>query len=186
MYRSRGSSITGSPFTTAKLISTCSGGATAAGAGAGSFEATSVNSGFMTGSSFGAQMHRPAHIFQGLACRFTCLLRALRDNIADELRVLLEFLAAPPHRRHLLDDLVDERLLAVKAADAGAAASLARPRARRLIRVDLVQIPNGTLVRIARIGAAHARRIGLHRAQLVRDLLRILAQTNGVAIGLRH
>ena len=44
----------------------------------------------------------------------------------------------------------------------------------------------GTFVRIARIGAAHARRIGLHRLQLLRNGVRILSQPDRVAVRLRH
>ena len=49
-----------------------------------------------------------------------------------------------------------------------------------------MQIPHRAFLRIARIGATRARRIGLHGAQLLRDGLRILAQPDGVAVGLGH
>ena len=40
------------------------------------------------------------------------------------------------------------------------------PFVRGLVGIDLVQIPHRAFFRIARIGAAHARRIGRHRADL--------------------
>ena len=41
-------------------------------------------------------------------------------------------------------------------------------RAFRLVGVNLVKVPHRALLRIARIGAAHARRIRRHRAELLR------------------
>ena len=61
-----------------------------------------------------------------------------------------------------------------------------RPRLRLLARVDLVQVPDRAFVRIARVRAPHARRVGLHGLELLRDLARIFAQADGVAVGLRH
>src|SRR5579862_5876724 len=131
-------------------------------------------------------MHGAPYLVERLASGLTGLVGALSDNTAHELRIVLEFLSAFAHSGDLLDDLVDDRLLAFQATDAGCAAALARPAARALVGIDLVQVPHRTLVGIARIGATHARRIGDHRAQLLRHNLRLFAQPNGVAIGLRH
>ena len=55
-----------------------------------------------------------------------------------------------------------------------------------LVRIDLVQPPHRAFLRIAGIGAPHARRIGLHRADLLRHRRRLLAQQDRVAVRLRH
>jgi len=49
-----------------------------------------------------------------------------------------------------------------------------------------VQIPHRALLRVARVGAAHTRRVGGHGAQLLCDRLGLLAQTDGVAIRFGH
>ncbi len=49
-----------------------------------------------------------------------------------------------------------------------------------------MQLPYRTFVRIARIGAADARRIGGHGADLLADLGFVFAQADGVAVGLGH
>ncbi len=49
-----------------------------------------------------------------------------------------------------------------------------------------MQVPHRTLLRVARVGAPHARRVGLHGTQLLHDLIGLLAQPDGVAVGLRH
>ena len=62
-----------------------------------------------------------------------------------------------------------------------------RPRSRvSSLGIDLVQVEHRAFVRIARIGAAHARRIGLHLLELLRDFVRVFAQPDGVAVGLGH
>ena len=49
-----------------------------------------------------------------------------------------------------------------------------------------MQIPHRAFVRIAGIGAPHPRRIGLHGLELLDDGVRVLAQSDGVAVGLGH
>lgn len=90
------------------------------------------------------------------------------------------------HRLLLAQDAFDHRLLAVEATDARAAAALLHPLVRLFIGVDLMQLPHRALVRVARVGAAHARRIGGHGAHFLRDGFRVLAQADGVAVRLRH
>src|SRR5947207_2759738 len=197
MYRSRGSCEIGSPFTTANGISTCCGGGSAAGgggsaAGGGALVTTIFSCGlcFMRvpapAPSVGAQMHGAPHFVERLARDLARLVGALGDDAAHQLRVVLELLGAPAHAADLLHDLVDQRLLAVQATDAGAAATLVHPLARGLVAVDLVQVPHRTLFRVARVGAPHACRIGLHGTQLLHDLIGLLAQSDGVAVGLGH
>ncbi len=49
-----------------------------------------------------------------------------------------------------------------------------------------MKIPDRTFIGIAGIGAACTRRIRLHGLELLRDRVGILAQADGVAVGLRH
>src|SRR2546429_7400759 len=196
MYRSRGSCEIGSPFTIANGISACCGGVWAGGgasaAGGGALETTIFSCGlcFMRvpapAPSVGAQMHGAPHFVECLARDLARLVGALGDDAAHQLRVVLELLGAPAHAADLLHDPVDQRLLAVQATDAGAAATLVHPLARGLVGVELVQVPHRTLLRVARVGAPHACRIGLHSAQLLHDLIGLLAQPDGVAVGLGH
>src|SRR5215469_5875265 len=185
MYRSRGSCEIGSPFTTANGISTCSGGSSGNGAGgaAGVLLTTIFSSGrgFMI-PSVRTQMHAATDVVERLTCRFARLVGALGDDVAHQLGVVLELLGAAAHAVDLFDDLVDEGLVALEAADPGGAASLPHPLACALVGIDLVQVPHRALLRVARIVAPDARRIGLHGAQLLRHALRILAQPDGVAI----
>src|SRR6266480_2975844 len=192
MYRSRGSCEIGSPFTTANGISTCCGGACGVAGCGGVLETTIFRSGLCfigvpaPAPSVGAQMHGAAHFVERLARDLARLVGALGDDSAHQLRVVLELLGTPAHAADFLHDPVDHRLLAFQAADAGAAATLVHPPAGALVGIDLVQVPHRTLLRVARIGAPHARRIGLHGTQLLHDLLGLLAQPDGVAVGLRH
>src|SRR5215831_11697073 len=126
MYRSRGSSEIGSPFTTANGISTCSGGGSGAG-GTGGTPGTIRSSGRgFTGTmlSARAQMHGAAHVIERRARRLARLVGSLGDDVTYQLGVVLELLGAAAHAVHFLDDALDERLLAIEAADAGAAAAL--------------------------------------------------------------
>src|SRR5213082_2945509 len=196
MYRSRGSCEIGSPFTIENGISACCGGVWAGGgasaAGGGALETTIFSCGlcFMRvpapAPSVGAQMHGAPHFVECLARDLARLVGALGDDAAHQLRVVLELLGAPAHAADLLHDPVDQRLLAVQATDAGAAATLVHPLARGLVGVELVQVPHRTLLRVARVGAPHACRIGLHSARLLHDLIGLLAQPDGVAVGLGH
>src|SRR5262249_46554434 len=171
MYRSRGSCEMGSPFTTANGISTCSGGGSgddaggAGGAAAGVLLTTIFSSGrgFMT-PSVRTQVHAATDIVERLTRRFARLVGALGDDVAHQLRIVLELLGAAAHPVDLFHHLVDERLFALEAADPGGTASVNHPLARALVGIDLVQVPHRALLRIARIVAPYARRIGLHGA----------------------
>src|SRR5580704_16239576 len=192
MYRSRGSCEIGSPLTTANGISTCCGGASAAGGCGGALETTIFSSGFgfmgvaALALSVGAQMHGASDFVERLARDLARLVGALGDDSAHQLRVVLELLGAPAHGADLFDDPVDHRLLAVQAADACGAATLVHPLAGAVVGINLVQVPHRTLLGVARIGAPHTRRIGLHGAQLLHHLVGLFAQPDGVAVGLRH
>ena len=83
-------------------------------------------------------------------------------------------------------DGVDDRLLAVQAADAGRGAAFPHPLAGLVVRVDQVELPDRADVRIAGVGAAHAGGVGRHGADLLLHLLQRLAQPDGVAVGLGH
>src|SRR5712672_1658717 len=184
IYRSRGICVTGSPLTMAKGISPCSGSAGSAGSGGagGGLETTTLRSGFIAVILFCAQVHRPAHIVQGMPRRFARLLRALGQQILHQIGVVLVVPGALAHARHLGHHLFDQRLLALQATDARTAAARARPAAGGLVGVDAVQIEHRADLRIARIGAPHARRIGLHGLERANHAVRFLAQADGVAI----
>src|SRR5579872_3834601 len=183
MYRSRGNCAYGSPFTIANGISTCSGAPSAGGAAGAALDTTIVRVGFI---SVRTQVHEAAHLIEGVPRHRARLVGTLGDDVAHRLRVVLELLRAPAHAADFLHDALDHRLFALEAADAGAAAAGARPLARRLVGIDLVQIPDRAFVGIAGIGAAHARRVGLHGPELLHHGVGIFAQADGVAVGLRH
>src|ERR1700730_985653 len=157
MYRSRGSSVTGSPLTTANGISPCAGSSAVGAMASGSLDATISSLGFI--GSLRAQMHCAAHVIERLARRFARLLRALGGDTAQQLGVVFELLRALAHAVDLLDDLVDQRHLTVQAPDARGAASLVHPLLRGFVRIDLVQVPYGTLLRITGVRAPHPRRV---------------------------
>src|SRR5437762_930884 len=185
MYRSRGSCEIGSPFTIANGISACCGGvwagSGASAAGGGALETTIFSCGlcFMRvpapAPSVGAQMHGAPHFVECLARDLARLVGALGDDAAHQLRVVLELLGAPAHAADLLHDPVDQRLLAVQATDAGAAATLVHPLARGLVGVELVQVPHRALLRVARVGAPHQRLGALQRFPFA-ALLELAAQ----------
>src|SRR5580658_6728445 len=187
MYRSRGNCVMASPLTTAKGISTCSGDTITGAAGAG-LDTTIFRSGFTIPpcKSSGPQMHRAPHVIERPAGHFARLLAALDQNTGQHVRVVLEFLRTFAHAVDLFEDALDQRLLAVETTDASGAASLIDPLACRVIRIKLVQVPHWTLLRIARVGATHARRIGLHRPKFRGHGVRVLAHADGIAIRLRH
>src|SRR5579871_3743753 len=126
MYRSRGIAVMGSPLTTAKGISTCSGMGSAGGGGAaGGLETTILRSGFITspplvtsGGSLRPQMHRATHLIERLARRLTRLLGTFGQQIVHDLGIILVFLAALAHAADLLDDALDQRLFAIQTTDA--------------------------------------------------------------------
>src|SRR5258706_2399977 len=185
IYRSRGICVTGSPLTMAKGISPCSGSA-GRGCAGGGLETTTLRSGFIAVILFRAQVHRPAHIVQGMPRRFARLLGTLGQQVLPQIRVVLVVPGALAHARHFGHHLFDQRLLALQATDARTAAARARPAAGGLVGVDTVQIEHRADLRIARIGAPHARRIGLHGLEFAHHAVGFLAQPDGVAIGLRH
>src|SRR5690349_7822324 len=165
MYKSFGSSVTGSPLTTAKGISTCSGTPSAGACGAGALEATisSFGVGANPAPSVRAQMHRAPHFVERGTRRFAGLVGPLGHDVPEQLRALFEFLRAFAHAADLFDHFLDQRLLAVEATDAGRAAAFGGPGPRLVVRINLVQIEHRADVRVAWIGATHARRIRRQR-----------------------
>src|SRR3984885_6471880 len=189
MYRSRGSWVMRSPLTMANGISTCSGDRGTGAAAGGGLDTTIFRSGFTIVGAYKSlrpQMHRATHLIEGGACRGARLLPAFGQDGGDHVGIFLEFLRPLAHAGDLLDDAFDQRLLAIEAADAGGAAALIDPLPRGLVRIQLVQIPHRALLRVARIGTSHPRRIGLHGLELGGDRIRLLAQQDRVAIGLGH
>src|SRR5512147_2913572 len=95
------------------------------------------------GSSGVIEAHRVADVAHRLLGQLARTLAAVRDDVADELRIVEVALGPLPDRRQLRVDRIDHRLLAVETADAGGRAALPHPVAARLVRVDLVQRPDG-------------------------------------------
>src|SRR5688572_21435783 len=129
----------------------------------------------------------------GLADLGHCLTRGLPRALATcandathELGVLLVFAGTLANGREILQHRLDERFLAVQATDARRTTTSLDPGLRLFVRIDLVQVPDRALVRVARIGAPDSRRIGLHGLELFLDAVRVLPQAYGVAVGLRH
>ena len=93
-----------------------------------------------------------------------------------------------PIDHHLLlrIDRLDQRPLAIKTADACAAAAPGGPVQGFRVGVYFVQVENRTLGRIARVLAPHPRRVGFHGPHLAVDVLRGLPQPDGVVVGLGH
>src|SRR5688572_4472887 len=161
----------GSPCTSANGISTCSGefdACSPASASALSLSTTTRRSGLVALGvmSVHSQVHGVAHVVERGAGGDARFFGAFRNDVAHELGILLEFLRALADAADLLDHLVDERLLALEAADAGRAATVRGPGAGFLARVDLVQIEYRAFVRIARIRAANPRGVGGHLLEL--------------------
>src|SRR5262245_10028947 len=125
MYRSLGSSVTGSPSTTANGISDCSGSGSwtwcSTAASRESPPSITLRSGLVMRSSSPrsavGQAHRLADVAERLARDLSCLVAAFRDDAAHQVRVVLVFLRALPHPADLLDDALDHGLLALEAAD---------------------------------------------------------------------
>src|SRR5688572_22374821 len=151
----------GSPFTSANGISTCScdsrcfSGAAASDPTLSELSTTTRSSGFaafftMAGLLVHAQVHDAPHFIEGRARGFARLLATLRHDITHQLGILLELLRALADSGDLLDHLVDERLLAFQAADAGRAAAVRGPLSSLLVGIDLVQVEHRAYIRIAR------------------------------------
>src|SRR3984957_15878492 len=106
MYRSRGNCVMGSPLTTAKGISTCSGASS--GAGGGGLDTTILRSGFIiVPNSLSLKVHRTPNLIERGARDLPCLLAALMNQIRHELGDFLELLRALAHALDLFDDALD-------------------------------------------------------------------------------
>jgi hypothetical protein len=81
---------------------------------------------------------------------------------------------------------IDYRLFALDAAYAGTAASLLYPLPGVRAGVHQMQLPHRAFVRIAHIGAAHARGVSWHGADFFADAGRVFAQADGVVVRLGH
>src|SRR5262245_45131199 len=107
-----------SPFTIANGISTCSGEAgLSASARSDELSTTTRRSAFdlaISVSSIDPQIHRVPDVVHRGARGVARLLGALGDDVAHELRILLELLRALADAGDLLDHLFDERLLALE------------------------------------------------------------------------
>src|SRR5882672_10271991 len=97
------------------------------------------------------QTHRLPHVVEGLTGGLARFLAAFGNDATNELRIVLEFLGALADAGDLLDHLVDERLLAVEAADPCSATAVRGPGIHVLGGVDFVQLPYRAFVGVARI-----------------------------------
>ncbi len=128
----------------------------------GGLDTTIFRSGFTASCAFSpcAQMHGAAHLVERLARRLARLLAALGDDIAHQLGILLEFLRragacrSPPRRCCSISGCLQSRQ-----PMPARAAALARPLARGLVGIDLVQVPHRALVR-DRPGSVRRTRAG--------------------------
>src|SRR3990172_6958396 len=169
MYRSRGSSVRSSPRTLATDI------------GVGIVAWTGRARTVMNRSRV-AQTHRLAPLAHSLVREPAGLLAAVGDNVSHKRGIVQVLLRPLAHGRLFGEHRVDHRLLALQAPDPCGPAALLGPCARLVVGVDKVKLPDGTLGRIARIGALHARRVRRHGAYLPGDGLRLLAQPDGVVV----
>src|SRR5258706_12125288 len=137
-------------------------------------------------SSGVVEAHRFAHVAHRLVGEVGSLLASILDDVADQRRVLLVLRRALADRLDLGVHRLDDRLLAFEAPYAGRAAALQHPFLGGGVRIDLVQVPDGALGRLAGVAAPDAGRIRLHRADLLRHLLRRFPEQDGVIVALRH
>src|SRR3954453_12786767 len=114
--------------------------------------------------SLGSQVHRSTNFVERLSRCIARLVRTFGNDTAYELWILFEFLGPLAQVGNFLHHLVNHGLFAFETADAGRATAFARPRAGCIVRVDLVQVPDGTLLRITRVSASDAGGIRLHCA----------------------
>src|SRR5436309_13481756 len=110
-------------------------------------------------------MHRGARLLHGLLSSGLRFAGASFMDIPCSFGIRLIFSATLLDGSELGDERVGGPALALDASDAGAAAAFVNFRERLFARENLVQIADRTLVAIARIGAANARRIGDHGLQ---------------------
>src|SRR5450759_985589 len=171
MYRSCGSTSIGSPWIRAR------------GASWGCASIISWSGISRSGVTYS---HRLAHIAHGLGGQFARLFAAVGDDVAHQRRVVQIQLRALAHRALFFNHCVDHRLFAFDATDAGTLATLHDPLLGLLVGIHLVQRPHRALVGIADIGAADTRRVGRHGAYLLAHAGFILAQADGVVVGLGH
>src|SRR4051812_47252003 len=136
--------------------------------------------------SLGPEVHRTTNFIERLSRRIARLVSTFRNDTAYELWILLEFLGPLAQVGNFLHHLVNHGLFAFETADASRATAFARPRPGCIVRVDLVQVPDGPLLRITRVGTADAGGIRLHGAQLLHNLVRFFTHADRVAVRLRH
>src|SRR5690606_14638714 len=108
------------------------------------------------------------------------------DDVLHEVGIVQVGLRALAELLLFAQDRVDDRLLALDAADAGATTARLHPFAHRVVRIREVELPDRALLRLARIGATHPRGIRGHGADLLLDRGRLLAHGDRVAVALRH
>src|SRR3977135_2612498 len=106
--------------------------------------------------------HPSAHMAHGLPRELARLFAPVRDDVANQGRIVEILLGALPDGALFCEHRIDHRLLAFEATDAGGAAALVRPLAGLLIAVDEVELPDRALVGITRIVALHPGRVGRH------------------------
>src|SRR5690606_21859013 len=115
-------------------------------------------------SSTVIEAHGLAHVTHGFLRHLARTLAAVGDDAAHQRRVVEVGLGALVQFFLLPEDGLQQRLLALEATDAGAATAFLHPVERALIRIDRMQLPHRAALGLARVGAAHARGVGLHGA----------------------
>src|SRR5450432_569663 len=126
MYRSFGGSVSASPSTIANGISSWRGGGTGSGTAAG-VVSTSLRSGFTMAGSAVLQTHRGAHLLHRGPGALPGLLAARGNDAPNHVAIVLVFPGTCPDSLDLGEHRLDQRLLAVEAADARRPAAGGRP-----------------------------------------------------------
>src|SRR5690606_6186769 len=126
------------------------------------------------------------HFLERLTGHIAGALAPFGDDAAHEVAILLELPSAFADHRDLGDDGIGQPLLAIETSNAGRSAALLHPLQGVRIRVNLVKLPRRAFFGVAWIGTTDARRICLHRLDLLDDRIRILPQSDRVAVRLGH
>jgi hypothetical protein len=91
------------------------------------------------------------HVAHGFAGQFSRLLATIGNDVFDQRQVIQIHLRPLTHRRLFTQDTVDHRLLAFDTANAGGTTALLHPFLAGIVGINLMQLPDRALGRLARI-----------------------------------
>src|SRR3990167_4619129 len=132
------------------------------------------------------QAKSQAHFTQGFPRFRARALGAIGENLPDQIRVVLIIRSTRLQRLQFLLQRLDQRRLALQAANASAAAALLYPVAGFIAGIQLMQRPHWAIRRAAGIITMHPRRISRHAADLLLDRRTAVTQENRIVIGFGH